>query len=446
MTVSSESHQINRKYKKRNKKTQKKKYIKTFNKASDEDETKVEFEAPPVGQWEPVESVNPSESEPEHGWQSYWAQHGEYLVWQVWLEKYPEYLNSDMVQIPYVKEETVENVENDHSYCCKDMDDDTCGGNQIIDSGVASQEESMDTEGIDHDSKILEESSSKIYNVSVNLHCPQNSEVNQAIRNTMISITEDQVPDQDPAAAQAETENRLNQESQQSAQMVQHLHDYCTSSTQPSTSTNSQATQACNSNGETKETLGDQWQALWDEHYMETYWYYYSQYHGWYGVEGNMDGSENISGQECIVKDDLRNEHSYCLSTSRDMKRSEPVKRPLEDDSSGAELEINQYKYGIPDETDDDYKEDIGSTPALAQIDITLQNLTLDQDSNVFTGNMECSGNTVEVKTSHTKEEKVETETDTDERKSENDYSEPVDGQDRKRKSKSEKNAGSEKI
>ena len=45
------------------------------------------------------------------GWQSYWAEHGEYLVWNAWLEKYPDYVNPDMmdhVPVPAVAEVEVE--------------------------------------------------------------------------------------------------------------------------------------------------------------------------------------------------------------------------------------------------------------------------------------------------------------------------------------------------
>ena len=37
------------------------------------------------------------ENDVECDFQAYWLEHGEFLVWQAWLEKYSDYVNTDMM-------------------------------------------------------------------------------------------------------------------------------------------------------------------------------------------------------------------------------------------------------------------------------------------------------------------------------------------------------------
>ena len=50
----------------------------------------------------------------EYDFQTYWAEHGEFLVWQAWLNKYKDYINTDMmdhVVLPVEGEVEVETVQ-----------------------------------------------------------------------------------------------------------------------------------------------------------------------------------------------------------------------------------------------------------------------------------------------------------------------------------------------
>jgi hypothetical protein len=64
------------------------------------------YEAPNVGAWE---EVLPHDSTVEAVFQEYWAEHGKSLVWNAWIEKYPQYAaQPDAITGHVVREETVE--------------------------------------------------------------------------------------------------------------------------------------------------------------------------------------------------------------------------------------------------------------------------------------------------------------------------------------------------
>ncbi|ELU15228.1 hypothetical protein CAPTEDRAFT_187213, partial [Capitella teleta] len=68
------------------------------------------YEAPNVGSWQEVTLQEMSSL--ELGFRQYWAEHGRGLVWQSWVEKYPEYsLNPEVITGEVVREETVESSE-----------------------------------------------------------------------------------------------------------------------------------------------------------------------------------------------------------------------------------------------------------------------------------------------------------------------------------------------
>ena len=75
---------------------------------------------PSLGEWHGVHEEDYSQTVPpgvttttdlpvlEVDWQEYWAKYGEYLVWQGWVEKYPDYVNMDeIIAVPAIAELTV---------------------------------------------------------------------------------------------------------------------------------------------------------------------------------------------------------------------------------------------------------------------------------------------------------------------------------------------------
>ena len=63
----------------------------------------------------------PHENDVECDFQAYWLGHGEFLVWQAWLEKYSDYVNTDMM------DHVAMPVETEVEICTGEEGDDTMG-------------------------------------------------------------------------------------------------------------------------------------------------------------------------------------------------------------------------------------------------------------------------------------------------------------------------------
>ena len=69
------------------------------------------------------------ENDVECDFQAYWLEHGEFLVWQAWLEKYSDYVNTDMMDYVAMP------VETEVEICATEYGDDAMG--QVMeDSGT----------------------------------------------------------------------------------------------------------------------------------------------------------------------------------------------------------------------------------------------------------------------------------------------------------------------
>ena len=65
----------------------------------------------------------------ECDFQAYWLEHGEFLVWQAWLEKYSDYVNTDMMDHVAMPVETEVEI-------CATEDGDDALGQVMEDSGT----------------------------------------------------------------------------------------------------------------------------------------------------------------------------------------------------------------------------------------------------------------------------------------------------------------------
>ena len=65
----------------------------------------------------------------ECDFQAYWLEHGEFLVWQAWLEKYSDYVNTDMMDHVAMPVETEVEI-------CATEDGDGTMGQVMEDSGT----------------------------------------------------------------------------------------------------------------------------------------------------------------------------------------------------------------------------------------------------------------------------------------------------------------------
>ena len=120
--------------------------------------------------------------------------------------------------------------------------------------------------------------------IPVNLQCPpSNHDVNDAIEKTMRSLAELDVSGNSTSSAfsEADAENQTNAERIQNVQRVNAFHDYCAVENGTDMDGQMEEDEPRRNEGEEENSAVNhdaQWKALWDEHYQEMYWYYFSKY------------------------------------------------------------------------------------------------------------------------------------------------------------------------
>ena len=234
----------------------------------------------------------------ESNWQQFWNERGEFLVWQGWLNKYPDYIDplvEGIIPMPAIEEVEVTTTilsEDDNGYCskvhdCSDVSidkitqdviqcsvSDDSSGEELI----RTSEEGTDTIGCGESfSGAMHQTST----VNVNLMYPTQT-TNEAISHVMMGVQEEVTP-ADINNDEADSENRINVENERNASLVSMMHDYAF--VRPSGESDSAVDIHPNFNNPVIDvedeplSCNEQWAALWEEHYQEIYWYYYSQYH-----------------------------------------------------------------------------------------------------------------------------------------------------------------------
>ena len=239
------------------------------------------YEAPPVGEWQQcnrdvleTDAGSAELSEVDAGYEKYWAEQGEYLVWEGWIGKYPDYLSQVGVNdgIPAVREVEI---------CSEDIGDigepsTECHQSECVDrtDNIIKEMESGDMTDVPPQDNC----DGTMKNASFGkLKCPTVA-FNNVVTSRMARVTEvDTVDNSDVSSGES------------NAWLVHEMHDYALSRVGDEPQTDSGDT--CQHELETtdgicrtvSETSGDIWEALWTEHYAETYWYYYNQYRQWFG-------------------------------------------------------------------------------------------------------------------------------------------------------------------
>lgn len=231
----------------------------------------------------------------ETAWQKYWDSYGEYLVWEGWVNKYPEQIDYDMYNaIPCVAEEEVSTDE--HAKIIESYDNhDVVSGTTRLNNCPTSESDTVNT------GQILNEEStdtctakdSSFVSKNVGSMSPQQfttyqTSYNNAIQTTMRDRFENQdhtdVCDVSVAGsnqAKEAIENMNNHESE----VVHMMHTYASIGNSKGDNSNNPTDEGEINCGmvenEAEDDNGDYdiaWQELWNEHYTESYWYYYSEF------------------------------------------------------------------------------------------------------------------------------------------------------------------------
>lgn len=235
----------------------------------------------------------------EPAWQSYWEQYGEYLVWEGWVNKYPEQIDSGMyLGIPCIAEVEVETqvavreqdeVERKSEVNKTETVLPTCSGNKSPkDVGLESKEDENNAASkiCDEKEKLCGGSPSHVFPQVCNRF---QESYNAAIENVMKERTEKEVVSDNGDQSSSVTENIANQQTE--TVNLMHSYSYSGPPQQYEREQDHQVDEE-NSNGvceddENEVPMGEYtsqenydiaWQELWNEHYTELYWYYYNQF------------------------------------------------------------------------------------------------------------------------------------------------------------------------
>ncbi|XP_076083113.1 uncharacterized protein LOC143054093 isoform X2 [Mytilus galloprovincialis] len=307
---SSKIEQTSVKKKKKNHGHKKKKQRKRRNKEQNEDEGV-------VGDLHPYKELDF-----DTAWESYWAQYGEYLVWEGWVNKYPEQVDFNEYRgMPCVSEIEI-----------------TADGEMVIEKspGRIEEEDSEPKEIFPEDAN--KETSTD--NAKDNEMLVQNEEerkltetketenlenrpdsagysgfqtsYNRAIESTMNNLKETEDPCEISDLESAEANNLANQ----NVEMVHMMHCYSSGPGQSSQTENYENEEDEN-NEEVTNTEDVEWQDLWNEHYTENYWYYYSQFKEEFQ---KLEAKKNTVTESSLISGDIDLHDEFDTSVPCDVR------------------------------------------------------------------------------------------------------------------------------
>lgn len=272
----------------------------------------------------------------ETAWESYWAQYGEYLVWEGWVNKYPEQVDFNEYRgMPCVAEVEL-TAEGDmvivkspegHNEGSDNTQAETQVENEYEEDFNASEnptdEANRLTENVEYKNGTTEdqkEQTSGYSGFQMSYNC--------AIENTMTNLRETEDNINSLNLETAEDNNLANQ----NAEMVQMMHCYSSASGQH------QQSVADDENDEQTYQDEVEWQDLWNEHYTENYWYYYSQFKDEFQrLKAKGDTCINLSAQYQNVVESLGN--TYLTFVSGEFEEKENCSSSNEPSDDNREIQ-----------------------------------------------------------------------------------------------------------
>ncbi|KAL4235706.1 Trimethylguanosine synthase [Mactra antiquata] len=346
-----------------------------------------------------------AESDLEEVWNGYWEKYGEYLVWEGWVAKYPYQTDLKVNAIPAIAEievntndavesesagadvntevDRVSNTEHDGSIPESNAEVVQDSKEKVIQEAT---DDSVDT-GTENDKTELEklrnESESELdkgidkldenYEDSQILVPNQNFKyvdgsdiITTMQRQTEISgiFSNNDVVNDHSDIALPEYDNTSNERSE----MLSAMHSY-SSMNRAVSSDNHDAIERLNYDSEDLHDGnldGDDndkvWNDLWNEHYIESYWYYYSQFAEKYQAI-IIDPNQNIMAEDSVVSEGVAvvNEHGELevVNNLTDMSKGDVIDE--EADSEVAEIFTKLDENNLEKNNDNTtYKENIG--------------------------------------------------------------------------------------
>lgn len=213
----------------------------------------------------------------EEQWQQFWAERGEQLVWQAWAIKYPDYVRDDMVHLMPVGGSEEVLVEDIAAHDANSSSSIT--GNNVMDSTCQSAELSVNSNQTECTTENEKSKGIGFY------HLSESKTVAASV--VLYKLKEDG------------SQGRSDVSSNVHSSVLDDMHAY--SCKLPVNDVNS-IDLICRKNGDSdvegpsRDVEGEnvdysaEWRALWDDHCVEVFWYYYTAF-----TEGRLDVNDDIS-------------------------------------------------------------------------------------------------------------------------------------------------------
>ncbi|XP_053393968.1 trimethylguanosine synthase-like isoform X2 [Mercenaria mercenaria] len=289
-------------------------------------------------------------------WQDYWGKYGEYLVWEGWVAKYPDQIDFEKLQaVPAIAEVEVQTEttvtgkdsgDMEQVSDIKDHQEKQISGNCCRDTEVTDPKPSVVTDDINTNESHFKETvmgdvksgqntvdasnkclNSKFPETELEVNSPVPDYINpcspmqylspnfkyvsgEEIISTLQKRTETGASNVD--VENCDTQSDVDNLANERTEIVNMMHSYSSYHSQtgppenPQTECDYKGVPGVGTNREdnqTEEDFSKAWEELWNEHYTESYWYYYNQFsEKFYKIApGDMEVREDVSIIEGIA-------------------------------------------------------------------------------------------------------------------------------------------------
>ena len=229
-----------------------------------------------------------SKHEVDVAWEAYWAENGEFMLWNSWAKRYPDYINQDMLDHVVMPAITEVEVSTDP------------GDNQGVDALHSEKSECLDK--------------------------------STTPARTSISAEDTDLFGEHAVTAQNNDFLEKNTEDSTLAELNGAIESGTTELNEHVTAEDEVDTQHQSSN----DTYDDQWRPLWNEHCNEVYWSYYEEYKAWY------ESGQEIVTEGVFMLDDNGEVVDLSQVSKEDNSSTQSVEKPVPDlteEQAGKEAE-----------------------------------------------------------------------------------------------------------
>lgn len=313
-----------------------------------------------------------SECDLETVWNGYWDKYGEYLVWEGWVVKYPTQTDLKVQAVPAIAEVEVAANDVEEEIVCQNTKAVKLQANNSGEVIVCSDGD-MEKDGPNKNMNI-DKMTYRDYNESyeklnsgqqVFKHMDGSDIVTTMQRQTELAALYSNANDGsiDTDVSLPECDNTTNER----CEMLNTMHSYSSinktdaSDTVENTGNVEVYHDSCEVYDEklNSEEYNKAWESLWNEHYMESYWYYYSQF------AEKFQAIVSNSSTKVVTENSVISEGIAVVNENGELEIVEPVHQQVDENSDNLYNYTNDENIGNTDDVKklQEISDSIGAIP-----------------------------------------------------------------------------------